>query len=82
MTERQDKECILLQDFWFICEKLENKDREGEIVVVFREDGTNWPYLFGCDPGVSSDRPSQSAQILFRQNWKIPCIYPGFHFGR
>lgn len=31
MTERRDKECILLQDFWFICEKLENKDREGEI---------------------------------------------------
>lgn len=30
MTEGQDKECILLQDFWFICEKLENKDRAEE----------------------------------------------------
>lgn len=31
MTEEQDKKCILLQDFWFICEKQENKDRAEEI---------------------------------------------------
>lgn len=31
MTEEQNKEYILLQDFWLICEKLENKDRAEEI---------------------------------------------------
>lgn len=31
MTEGQDKERILLQEFWFICLKLENKDRAEDV---------------------------------------------------
>lgn len=52
MTEGQDKECILLQDLRVICKNWKIRTGQKKFVVVFREDDTNWPYLFGCHPAV------------------------------
>lgn len=84
MTEEQDEERSELQDFYFYV--LQNSGREGQDTTNSKQSlrGMNKPVLPLWLPSICvlSAKHSHSPQVLFRQNWKIPHIYPGFHSGR